>query len=72
MDCHHLKSLSEKDEAEDKSIRDLEEIREYKKRLKKMTNIRWDRVEEIKKAIKNDEYHIDSRQIAHKMIEVLD
>ncbi|WP_164522290.1 flagellar biosynthesis anti-sigma factor FlgM [Halocella sp. SP3-1] len=58
--------------SEDKNIRDLEEIKEYKNRLKEMSNIRWDKVEEIKKAIKNDEYHIDSRQIAHKMIEVLD
>ncbi|QTL98762.1 flagellar biosynthesis anti-sigma factor FlgM [Iocasia frigidifontis] len=65
MDCHHLKS-------EDKNIRDLEEIKEYKNRLKEMSNIRWDRVEEIKKAINNGKYHIDSRQIARKMLEVLD
>lgn len=65
MDYHHLKSKN-------KNIGDLKEIEEYKKRLKEMSNIRWDRVEEIKKAIKNDEYHINSRQIARKMIEVLD
>lgn len=49
-----------------------QEIQEFKTKLAEISDIRWDKVKEIKKAVKNGEYNIDPRQVARRMLEGID
>ncbi|MTI61571.1 MAG: flagellar biosynthesis anti-sigma factor FlgM [Firmicutes bacterium] len=70
MECHHLESLLKKTETENGDK--LEEIKEYKKKLKGMSNIRWEKVAKIKKAVNNGEYHVDSTRLARSILKNLE
>ncbi len=47
-----------------------EELLRYKKRAKETSDIRQDKVDEIKKKIESGEYKVDAEAVAKKMLEL--
>ena len=47
-------------------------IKDIQKSLKDMSGIRQKKVEDLKKAVKNDTYHVDSKDIAEKILSKID
>lgn len=72
LNCFHSEYLLKESEEKDKNINDFSEIEKIKKRLKEIPEIRWDKVAKIKKAIDNNEYHVDPHLIAGKIINQLE
>ena len=57
-------------EKQRKNIASSEELLRYKKRAREISDVRQDKVDEIKKKIESGEYKIDAEAVAGKILEL--